>query len=233
MLAFHLRPFRPLVSLAACVSLAPAGLATTLTFDIDGISNFQDISDDYGDRVAAANDPANGFSYGIGAEGTTPNVVVTYTGPGSPDPSLWLTGYGDLTNILFENTDNDGKLDVVLTADPGYAVELLGFDMAAFSSAFTADPSINAVRVTGPGGVLFESLNAVISETTRTTFDFTASPLQGSAITLSFDSANLGGLSDDIAFDNIRFGQVVVPEPATLVVAGLGGLALLGRRRRA
>jgi hypothetical protein len=45
------------------------------------------------------------------------------------------------------------------------------------------------------------------------------------------NSQNLGGLSDDIAFDNIRFGQIV-PEPATLLALTLGWAALRIRGRK-
>jgi len=50
----------------------------------------------------------------------------------------------------------------------------------------------------------------VISETTRSSYDFTGAPFQAREIRIQFDSGNLGNLSDDIAIDNIRFGQVAV-----------------------
>jgi PEP-CTERM motif len=34
------------------------------------------------------------------------------------------------------------------------------------------------------------------------------------------------------AIDNLSFNQVTVPEPASLVLAGLGVLSLIARRRR-
>ena len=83
----------------------------------------------------------------------------------------------------------------------------------------------------GDDNVLANFPNQTISETTRTPFDFSANPLTAPVIRLQFDSGNLGFLSDDIAFDNIRFGQAI-PEPASLALVGLGGVLMLGRRRR-
>lgn len=213
------------------LALSPTS-ASILTFEQDlPVSNFENINQLYGDRVILTNDVVNNFQYGVGSEGFTPNVVLTY-GPNAADPALWTTGYGDLSNVLFKDADGVAQLDVTFTPDAGFAVQLYGFDMAAFSSAFSGNPTINFVQVTdGVGNVLFRQDNAVISETTRTSFDFSASPLTASTLVLSFDSINLGGLSDDIAFDNIRFGQVLIPEP-TGVAALLAVPALLTRRRR-
>lgn len=205
-------------SLCLALSLTTTAHATILTFDQDnpdgsGVSNFENIDQTYGDNVTGEPD-ANGNGYDFGSEGTTPNITVEYTGfdNASADPDLWTTGYGDLTNILFEDADNVGRLNVVFTAAPGWLVELYEFDMASFDSAFSdsSDPTINFVRVLdGDDNELFRSNNQAVDQKTRTPFNFTNSPLTASVLKLQFDSGNLGGLSDDIAFDNIRFGQVV------------------------
>src|SRR3954465_14965762 len=89
-----------IIAAAAALALAPvAAHATVLTFNVaGGVSDFATLAQTYGDNVAAS--PQAGHSYGVGAEGYTPNVSVSY---GSPDeePSLWTTGYGDLTNVMF------------------------------------------------------------------------------------------------------------------------------------
>jgi hypothetical protein len=50
------------------------------------------------------------------------------------------------------------------------------------------------------------------------------------------DYASTGSVGNSGAWDNIRFGTtfdaVTVPEPSTLALAGLGGLALLFRRKQ-
>jgi hypothetical protein len=191
------------------LTLAASAHASVLTFNIAGLNNFALMPQDYGDRIMALDDGTN--EYDEQGEGFTPNVLVSYTESAGQEPSWWGTGYGDLVNVYFEDRDGNGSGEIVLTADYGYEVVLYSFDMAAYSSAFSSDPTIDAVRVQGCSPTpLFEELNAVISESTRTTYDFTAGPLQAREIRIQFESGNLASLSDDIALDNIRFGQVAV-----------------------
>ncbi len=215
------------IAAAAFAAGSSVAVGSVLTFDITPISNFQNVPDNYGDHVTATT--MGNFSYGADF-GFTPNIEVSYT-RGPADPALWTTGYGDLVNILFEDADGVGQLEVVFTADAGYNARLHSWDMSAFSSAFSADPTINSVTVLdGAGAELFRLDNAVISESTHTTFEF-LTPLEAPVLRLRFDSANLGTLSDDIAFDNIAFSQSLVPAPAAgalLIIAG--GMTL--RRRR-
>ncbi|MBX3096287.1 MAG: PEP-CTERM sorting domain-containing protein [Fimbriimonadaceae bacterium] len=211
----------------AILALAVASQATILTFDIDGISNFQNMNQAYGDNVTATT--MGGFHYGVGAEGFTPNVSAQY---GTGDPALWTTGYGDMTNVLFEDQDNAGILTITLSAGAGIDVVLYSFDLAAYTSAFSSDPTVQSITVTdASNNALFSQTNGTVSKTTRTAFDFTSSPLVASSLKITVDARNLGSLNDDIAADNIVFGEQAVPEPATLVALGLG--ALLLRRRRA
>lgn len=201
--------------------------ATILTFDISGIANFQNVNQSYGDAATATT--MGGFGYGVGSEGFTPNVQTTY---GTIDPALWTTGYGDLTNILFEDQDGFGVLTVTLTADAGFDVVLYGFDLSAYSTAFSSDPTVQLIDITDGGSNTFFSLvNSTVSETTHTGFDFSSNPIVGSNLVIRIDARNLGGLNDDIAIDNIRFGQQPVPEPATLAALGVGLAAVLRRRK--
>ena len=213
---------------AVVVSSSTAS-ATILTFDQNvPVTNFENVDQGYGDNVAGPGTPG-GLEYGEAGEGYTPNVTVDY-GPAGADPALWTTGYGDLTNILFKDADNFPTLAVTLTAEPGYLVSLYSWDMAAFGSVFSSDPSIDSVTVyDSEGAVLFSTIGQTISETTHTAFDFSAAPFVDDQLVLEFDSSNLGGLSDDIAIDNIRFGQQSVPEPASVAIALLGVAGLLAR----
>src|SRR5262245_40849633 len=88
--------------------------ATILTFDLlDPIGSYPEgfgIQQEYGDGVTATsgrNSSGYSFSYGVGAEGFTPNIDVLY-GPASfftGGPSLWRYDYGDLTNVLYQGSD--------------------------------------------------------------------------------------------------------------------------------
>ncbi len=208
--------------------LCSSSFATILTFDISGISNHQSINQGYGDAVTATT--MGGFGYGVGAEGFTPDVQATY---GTQQPALWTTGYGNLTNILFEDQDGSGILTVTLTAAAGFNVALYGFDLSAYGAVFTSDPTVQRIEVTdGDSNSLYLLSNSTVSETTRTSLDFSLNPLIANSLTIAIDARNLGGLNDDIAIDNIRFGQQPVPEPATLATVALG-LAAIARKRRA
>jgi len=218
---------RVLFGLAA-LSVFGSANATIMTFDITGISNFQNVNQSYGDNVTATT--MGGFGYGVGAEGFTPNVTAEY---GTGDPALWTTGYGNLTNILFEDQDGAGVLTVRLTGDANFNAVLHSFDLAAFTSAFSTDPTVQSITITDGGANTFFSLsNSTVSRTTSTPFDFTANPIVSNTILISIDARNLGSLNDDIAIDNITFSQAPVPEPATMSALAIGAIAMLRRRRR-
>ena len=195
------------VTVLACLHLASVD-ATELTFDIDGLGNHSAVPQEYGDNVSAAT--MGDFSYGS-AEGYTPNVTVSY-GPDDATPAFWSTGYGDLTNILFEDRDRFGVLEITFRADPGSEVKLHRWDMAAYGPAFSAPPTITKVQVTdGDGAVLFNEDDAEIAHQGHRRFDHSAAPFQAQVLVLRFESGNLGNLSDDIAFDNIVFSQTGNP----------------------
>jgi hypothetical protein len=214
-----------------------AGEATILTFDQDlpndPTNDFAPVPQVYGDSVPGS--PQGGFTYGNGGEGFTPHVATAY-GPGG-NVRMWTAGYGDLTNVIYQQDDTPtGRtLDLTLTAAPGYDVRLYSFDMAGFG--FT-DRSINAVQVLdGASNTLFTCTSCFIDGTAgHTAFSF-STPLTSQVLRIHFDASNLGSGSDNIGLDNVRFGEqaAAVPEPASLVLVGAGfGLAAarLGRRRR-
>jgi hypothetical protein len=177
--------------------------ALELTFDpVD--HDFQRIDQGYGDRVTTT--PQDGMEYGT-AEGFTPNVETSY-GPIPPAlPSLWRVGYGDLVDVLFEDQDSWGVLEVTFTADPQWNVALHGFDMAAYRSV----GPIRSLQVRdGAGTVLFTESDVSIPAVSHRRFEFDP-PLEAHVLVLAFDSGNLGQHSDDIGMDNIAFSQVSVP----------------------
>ncbi len=221
---------------ATCLAVAGQASATILTFNVSGgVSNHQNIPQNYGDNVAGS--PQAGHSYGFGAEGTTPNVVVDYGTPGE-DPALWTTGYGDLVNVHFNDADGDLTFTTTFTADANYLVNLHGFDLASF---FTAGQTINGLTITdlATATVLFSQGRTFVQGVTHNVYDFSANPLTGAQLRIVVDLTGLGSLSDDIGIDNIRFGQQLapmpgIPEPATwaMMVGGFGLIGGVMRRRR-
>lgn len=226
---------RNLIAAAAALSLAPcAASATILTFDVSGgVSDHANIAQTYGDNVAAA--VQAGHSYGVGAEGYTPNVTVAYGAPGE-DPALWTSGYGDLTNVLFNDADGDTTFTTTFTADSGYVVDLYGFDMAWYFASSANIQGLTIRNVTTNTVLFSEGPFVLAGGETHKTYSF-ATPLTAGTIELVVNLTGLGGVSDDLALDNIRFGQSAVgavPEPATwaMLIAGFYGAGAMLRSRR-
>lgn len=230
---------RNLLISTAVLAMAPAAAsATVLTFEVSGgVVNHANMPQSYGDNVAAA--LQGGHSYGVGAEGFTPNVVVDY-GAAGEDPALWTTGYGDLTNVLFNDADNDTTFTTRFTADAGYLVSLLGFDLASFLSGGQTIQGFT-IRDVGANTVLFSQGATFITGTTHNPFSFNG--VSANTLELVIDLTGLGGVSDDIGIDNIRFSQSLVPvgggvpEPSVWAMLLLGffgaGAMVRSSRRRA
>jgi hypothetical protein len=226
------------VAMAACLACAPAG-ATILTFDAaPGVGVNTVVPQAYGDNVTASPDGA-GHSYGVGAEGFTPNVSVAY-GAGGEESKLYPTGYGDLTNVYFNELDHGTSLTATFTADAGYLIDLYGFDMAAYEN--DGETVTGLTVFDGSDGVLFSQGATFISGATHTSFAF-ATPLRAAELRLVVDLTGLERHSDEFALDNIRFGQTDapspsvggIPEPASwaLMIAGFGMAGAFLRRRPA
>lgn len=203
--------------------------ATVLTFDrvSSPFSSGSALPQDYGDNVAAA--IQGDYSYGTD-HGLTPNVTVEYGGGPPPVNGFavyWGPDFGDLTGVLEAESEPIG-LQIRLVAEPGYQVQLHGFDMAGWPAATY---TINSVRVRdADDNILFEALNPTIlgAGPSHSDFDF-PNLLTDEVIKIEWDSTNLGGSSDNIGIDNIAFSQI--PEPASLALLGLTGLVICGRRR--
>jgi hypothetical protein len=228
-------PFRAKLRCIAVTSLllgaSTLQAATILTFDVTGIANFNTAPPAYGDNVSGASDATG--SYGTTNGVYTPNVTVAYGSPGE-DPSLWTTGFGDLTNIQFNDLDGDTTLTITWTADPGYQVTLLSFDLASFVSGgqTLANPAITISD--GLSNVLWTQTGPqAVSGATHNSF---APGVTASELRLVVNLTGLGSLSDDVGIDNIAFSQSAqsiapVPEPGTLWLT-IGAAGLLWRWKR-
>lgn len=245
----------------ALLSLVVPAQATILTFsitDVDGYPGSEDfpegfgIDQTYGDRVNSLSTTSGTvtFEYGLGAEGFTPNVNVSYE-PGSiftTGPSLWRYDYGDLDRILYQGSRNTGVgnnynyLLIVLFADPGFEAVLHSFDVAGW---FETDYEINSVSVYDnyfngffpEQNRVYHDPNTTIAGNgpTHSSYSF-STPIRGNVISILIDANNLGDTSELIGIDNIRFGQDIdlspVPEPGTLSLFAAAAIAAAVIRRR-
>jgi hypothetical protein len=169
-------------------------------------------------------------------QGFTPDVTVDiFSADATPTDSharLWATGYGDLVDVVFAEGPGVGgspTLSVRLTAAPGYAVDLYGFDLGGWSNT---DYTIAAVDVFAGAATLFSATDVLVegdfSGPRHTSFAFGAA-LSAPEILLRLDLSNLAsGVQDNVGIDSIRFGQTPgrVPEPGAAMLLLMGGLAL-------
>ncbi|MBS1827707.1 MAG: PEP-CTERM sorting domain-containing protein [Acidobacteria bacterium] len=246
----------------AVFALTPPAGATILTFSITDVGNYP-VSEDfpegfgidqtYGDNVTSTS-TTNGtvtFGYGVGAEGFTPNVQVSY-GPFSiftGGASLWRYNYGDLDRVLYQGStaqpvgNNYNYLLVDLIADPGFEVVLYGFDLGGWNETDYVIDSVSVYDAQFNG--FFPAQNRVLYDQnatilgngpTHSAYSF-GTPIRGNWISILIDANNLGDTSELIGIDNIRFGQDIdttpdVPEPGTISMVLLAGCGLWIMRRR-
>jgi len=202
--------------------------ATTLTFDLTGgTSNNAVMDQNYGDRVTSATTDATGAgTYGVGAEGATPNVLVEYL---AQDARQWTTGYAGLSNVYYSEPDNADFLGIRFTADAGFLVNLLSFDIGNFQDFLI---SMDSVSVTANGTTTVLSGAFDLAFGTPTSF---APSISGNVVELMLDFSSAGSRGHDIALDNVVFSQSVAPIPlpagAPLLLAGLGAFAWAKRRK--
>ncbi|MEC9372308.1 MAG: dockerin type I domain-containing protein [Planctomycetota bacterium] len=184
---------------AAAAALTTAGLAahgTILTWQIP-LGNGGVISQNYGDNVAA--NSMGIFTYAMG-DGFTPNVTTSYTPVG--DLRYWNSGYGDLLGAAY--TQNGTTIEITLTAEEGFEVELRGFDLAGFQ----VDRPLALLEVRDSANM------ALLSQTNLTIEGLVTQPPRRSVFTfdppLTSDVIVIR-MSDpallNVAIDNIHFTQ--------------------------
>jgi hypothetical protein len=236
-----------LVASGAACMLASSAQGTVLTFDVDVTRPAAELAFDpsYGDRVTALQQGV--AAYGVGSEGFTPNVTVSYTD--GQDRSNYVRAthnYGDLVNVIYNNS-RISRAQVQFDADPGYAIVLYGFDLGGWPNTDYIIPSLS---VTSDMGTLFAQSQVLVrgaSGTPRhTSFDFVNGLWGGETLTISLEFGGQAGFGSGVGFDNVRFGQIPlappppvggVPEPATwamliLGFAGVGGMLRKTARAR-
>ncbi|MCG8589581.1 MAG: hypothetical protein MJE66_09845 [Proteobacteria bacterium] len=216
--------------LSALVALS-AG-ATTLTFDVNPLPVADNrIFSDYGNRVVDATTDASGTgaaaggTYLVGAEGATPNVVVTHIAT-QGDSVLYTGGFGDLVNVSWRV----GSVELV--ADPGVMITFESVDLACFGCADgSAGPS---VALTDGSGTTYWDTGGNLVFADGSLHETVAPPsaVTASKIVLELDYLGSASTPGFVAIDNLRFSQsgVPVPEPGVASLLAIGAFAL-GRRR--
>lgn len=208
-----------LVSLSA-LALSMSANATVLTFSGLGLSNFDEISQSYGDNVNALSDAVGSYLEG---NAFTPDISVSHkslnTDGGIVNAALeyWNNGYGDLTEVAFSGV-NGSYAHLTLTAGTGYLVKLNSFDIAGWN---VANRALDALQVLdAAGNVVWDSGVDTISGTGGTHDTFMPN-IVGQELTIRW------GKDWNIGVDNVNFDQVSdvpVPAAAWLFLSALVGL---------
>lgn len=200
------------LALAAIIGLAPcAGAASVLTFDHSTpVIDNSVINQDYGDRITSTSMPG-GFTYGVGSEGATPNVLVAYS-TSAGLPVVRSAGFGDLTNVLNTGSNNISSLEIHLTADPGYLVRWHSFEAALSGPS----PGLNAEILNAAGNELVTSTNfgpETVGHSDFDTGEFALIADTGLRIIFEFPNTEFSGL---LGIDNVVFSQMADPAPIPL-----------------
>ena len=144
------------------------------------------------------------------------------TGGGNPIFTFDLTGGGDVTvgSIILWQYGNNGN------GTPGNDTRAFSLDFRTeaegTAGAFVADFNAEAAAAGGdPAGNVAQAFGFAGQEDIR-------------YVLLQIDTnyvGEFGGGGDRYGLGEVRFASEVVPEPGSLALLGLGGLALLRRRR--
>ena len=210
---------------AAAIAAVMAPASAAIVLDFEGVGDGAHINDFYNGGTDSAGN--SGTNYGIAFSTATLGIIDSDAG-GSGN---FANEPSSKTVMYFLDAGNS-----VLNAAAGFNT---GFSF--FYSSSTA-ASVNVWSGLGATGTLLGTLtltaqyngNNCVGDPTGTFCNWTAVGVGFSGTAMSID---FGGTADQTGFDNITFGSVTpgVPEPETyaLMLAGLGIVGYMSRRRKA
>ncbi len=200
----------------------------------------------YGDNVSSTNQTISGntVSY-LEGNGFTPNIVTDYSFGG--DKAVAINAYhndppnGFGTNVAYLAADQVVPPDHIanfyftFTPDSGYKPIINSFQLGTYGPAnIEITWRLRPDSITGTvfdSGSLSLSGNFFSNSTQQT---ITTSGLSYAGITV-LEVTQTDGPGGTLALDNLNFDQAVVPEPGTVALLAVSGLAMvfLLRKRRA
>ena len=153
--------------------------------------------------------------------------------------------FGGNTNL--SRSPSDGQWGTTVTVTAGSGGTILENVVVNLTYASNSGANNNGNHTTRITATVFNDLNAQIG--TITGPDFKPAPSTGGDSTLTFDTSPLTldpndtytisflvesetGVGHYAAFNALTFNGTVVPEPSTTALLGLGGMALILRRRK-
>jgi hypothetical protein len=166
--------------------------------------------------------------------GDTSGTNQALSGPGKYAPPTTIA-YDDarrITYALFNTVDMSGYDSSTLSLD--FTSVKNGVDDSMFVRLYL-DGSTTGIDL-----LTIDGANTIAFNVANTTFSGGGNP--SGTLTYSFDDAvtsaelfigfEADGTGDHWTLDNVSFDGTVVPEPSTTALLGLGGLALILRRRK-
>ena len=212
----------PLAALAG-LALATSANATVLTFE--GLGTNASIPDTFGDNIAAAE---TGISV---SNGTTENIDLTWSTTGA-DWQFYNDGEWQAAQLDAFNVGNTYDLQFTPDAGFGTLVDSFVFDDYAswqggnkFNWSLFQDSAAGTVIASGTGETT-DGQNLTVNTGMATAYAGTV------LMRIEKHPDNVGGGNSGQALDTISFTQQAIPEPSSMALLGLGGLALILRRRK-